>query len=206
MAMSWAPLLTGGFASPYAQKLFYFHMPAAMASYVFFISCALGSIAYLRRRDMAWDAVALSGALVALLFCAVTLLTGAIWGLAEWGVAWRLDDVKLNTYMVLFLVLLGYLLLRRSVPVPERRARLSAVYGLLGFVTVPLSYVSMYIFRTYHPIVVSPGGGGVGPEVGAALGVSMLAVLLLGAYLFLLVHDVVALEERVMTLKEAWNE
>lgn len=140
------------FSAPLSQRLFYFHVPAAFASYAAFALAALASLRYLLRREARWDRLALSAAEVGALLTTLALFTGVVWSRVEFFSAGSLagtsftfallGDPKFVTTAAMWLVLLGYLALRRGLDEPERRARLAAAYALLGFLAVPLSYLS----------------------------------------------------------------
>jgi len=179
LALLWAPSLSLGFSAPVAQRIFYLHIGAAIASYAAFSVTFASSLAVLRRSSLVADRLAEESARLGLLFAAITIAAGSIWAWAEWGVPWRLEDERLITYLVLTLVFVGYLGLRARVAAAEARARQSALYALAGYLLVPFSYFSIYLWRTLHPTVISPGGQGIGGQ-GA-----MLVVLSLVTYVLL---------------------
>lgn len=179
LALLWAPSLSLGFSAPVAQRIFYLHIGAAIASYAAFSVTFVASIAVLRRGSRSADAVAEESARLGLLLAAITISAGSLWAWAEWGVPWRLEDERLITYLVLFLVYIGYFALRARLPQGEGRARSASLYAIAGFALVPFSYLSIFIWRTLHPTVISPGGQGIGSQGG------MLVVLSLTAYLLL---------------------
>lgn len=175
-------------ASPHAQKLFYFHVPVALAAYVAFIGLAFASYRFLVRHDRAWDAFAAAAAEVGVLFSGLTLLSGSVWARAEWGVWWRNEDTKLVLTLIMFLVYVGYLVLRRQIDDPRRRGRVGAVYALLSFATVPLSYVAQRVWKSQHPTVFDPGdptSGIVTPWISETFTVSVIAYILLAAFFIL---------------------
>ena len=81
------------------------------------------------------------------MFCTFAIITGTIWAKAEWGVFWDWGDMKLNTTLVLWMIFIAYQSIRNSIDEKEKRARLSAVYGIIGFTGVPLSYFSFFIWE-----------------------------------------------------------
>jgi heme exporter protein C len=155
LALTQAPDFTGreGFTAPLSWKLFFFHVPIALVSFIAFGVALVASLAYLRTRSLTYDRAAHAGVEVGVLFTFVTLVTGMLWGQAEWGVAWRWGDLKLVLVLVLFLVYVAYLALRQSIPDAERRARIAAVYTCAGFAAVPLAWFAQRIWRSYHPTV-----------------------------------------------------
>ncbi len=135
-------------------KIFYFHLPIAISAYIAFAVVFISSVLYLRGKQQKWDITALSAAEVGVIFAFLTLASGSIWARSAWGAYWVTWDVRLNTSLVLFLIYLAYLMIRQAVEEPEKRARLSAVFGVVGFVGVPLSYMSIRLWNraTMHPV------------------------------------------------------
>jgi heme exporter protein C len=133
-----------------AQKIFYVHVPSAWASLVAFAVTGFLSLMYLWRRIRKLDTLAAASAEVGLAFGVVMLTTGPIWGKTIWG-AWWSWDAKLTSTLFLFLLFIGYMVLRGAVTDPETRARFSAVIGILALVLVPFIYFSVHLFRTLHP-------------------------------------------------------
>lgn len=140
-----------------AQKIYYLHLPAALNAYIAFGVVAITSIVYLWLRDPRVDRVAESSAEVGLLFTTVVLTTGPIWGKPIWGTWWTWD-ARLTLTLFLWFIYAGYLVLRGAIPEPEMRARYSAVLGVLGALLIPFIHMSVYLFRTLHPmpIVLKP--------------------------------------------------
>ena len=134
-----------------AVRLLYVHVPAAWLAYLAFAVTALGSALYLWRRTRArfWDVAAGAAAELGVLFTALTLALGSIWGRATWGVFWTWD-ARLTTTALLLVLYLGYLALRRVPADPEVRARRSAIAALVAFVDVPLVHLSVEWWRTLH--------------------------------------------------------
>jgi heme exporter protein C len=196
------PSHESGFAAREAQRIFYLHMPIAIISYVAFTVTFICSIIYLKTSNSRWDLLASSSAEIGVVFCTLTLITGSLWGKAEWNAYWRWEDLRLVTFLILWLIFAAYLGLRNAIEEPEKRARLSAVFGVIGFVGVPLSYFSMYIWRTFHPVVVSPGGGGLKTEMGIALGFAFITIFLIYSYLLINHMKVKLLEQRLEELKD----
>lgn len=157
------------------QRIFYYHVPSAMVSFLFFFSSFLASAVYLavRRsnpaRAQAADAFALAAAEVGVVFCTVVLITGPLWARPVWGIWWAWD-ARLTTTLVLWLVYTSYLLLRRFAAGPQMQT-LAAVLAIFGFADVPIVYMSTRWWRTQHPAPVIGGGEGSGlaPSMAAAL-------------------------------------
>jgi heme exporter protein C len=139
------------------QRIFYFHASSGWAAMegtgiVFF-----ANIAYLRKRQPKWDWLAVSAVEVSLAFWSVILVTGPIWAHPVWGVWWAWDW-RLTLTLVLWILYICYLILRNLMEDPERRATVSAIFGIFVFLGVPLDYLSIRIFRTQHPQPVLFGG------------------------------------------------
>jgi heme exporter protein C len=167
------------------QKIFYFHVPLAWNAFLGFAIVFWCSFRYLATRDPKWDARAVSAAEVGVLFTTLVLITGPIWAKPVWGIWWTWD-ARLTLTFVLWLIYAGYLMLRRYVDSPERRAALSAIVGIVGFVDVPLVYFAIRWWRTQHPQPVIMGGedSGLDPKMATTLWVSTAAYLLLFAALY----------------------
>jgi heme exporter protein C len=141
-----------------AQKIFYIHAPSAWVAFLAFGIVGVCSALYLFLKDPRLDLFAASSAEVGTVFTTVVLVTGPIWGKVIWG-AWWTWDARLTSTLFLYFVYLAYLVLRTAVEEPGRRARFSAVLGILGALLVPFIHVSVYLFRTLHPmpVVLRPG-------------------------------------------------
>lgn len=141
-----------------AQRIMYVHVPSAWLAYLAFFVTFTGSVMYLWRRDLRFDRWAVSAAEIGTLFTGLTIVTGAIWGKVTWGIWWDWDP-RLTTTAILFLVYLGYLLLRASITDRARRARIGSVIGILGFAQVPIVHFSVLWWRSLHqpPSVIRPG-------------------------------------------------
>lgn len=140
------------------QRIMYVHVPSAWLAYAAFFVTLVGGVLYLRRDDLRFDRVAAASAEIGLLFTALTIVTGSIWGKATWGKWWDWDP-RLTTTAVLFVVYAGYLLLRQSLLDRRRRARVAAVFGIVGFLNVPIVHFSVLWWRGLHqpPTVIRPG-------------------------------------------------
>ena len=139
------------------QRIFYFHVASAWVGFFGFFVTFVASIVYLVREERHWDIVAASSAEIGLAFITMTLLTGMLWARPVWGVYWTWEP-RLTISAVQWLLYIAYVMLRGSVASPEREARFAAVYGIMAFVTVPLSWFAIRWWRTIHPQVVSGEG------------------------------------------------
>src|SRR5574338_1693902 len=136
-----------------AQKIFYLHVPAAWTSLMVFSLVGITSILYLWLKDERLDLFASASAEVGVVFSLVMLTTGPLWARPIWGTWWQWD-ARLTLTLFLFFLFVGYLSLRAAVPDPGERARYSAVVAILGFLLVPFVHLSVYLFRTIHPMPV----------------------------------------------------
>jgi heme exporter protein C len=130
------------------QKIFYFHVPAAMMAMLSAFVCGTASAVYLARRRPAADHVALAAAELVVLFGAIVLATGPLWARKAWGVWWQWE-ARLTITLVMWMVFVAYLLLRRFGG-PGAEA-LAAAVGVFGMALVPFVYWSVNVWRTLHP-------------------------------------------------------
>jgi heme exporter protein C len=145
------------------QKIFYLHLPSAFTAFMAMGVCFTANLLYVFRRAPKWDWLGVASAEVGLAFISVVLVSGPIWAHPVWGIWWTWD-ARLTLTFVLWLLYIAYLLLRSMVEDPDRRALLSALFGIFAFVDVPLVYFSIRWWRTQHPQPVILGGPGSGLE------------------------------------------
>ena len=140
------------------QRIMYVHVPSAWLAYLAFFVTLVAGVVYLRRGDLGYDRIAVASAEIGLLLTGLTIATGSIWGKATWGKWWDWDP-RLTTTAILFVIYAGYLLLRQSIGDRRRRARLAAVFGIVGFLNVPVVHFSVLWWRSLHqpPTVIRPG-------------------------------------------------
>jgi heme exporter protein C len=93
---------------------------------------------------------------ISLVFFLIAIVSGSIWAKPTWGTYWTWD-ARLTTAAILEMIYLAYLLLRQGIEDPERRARFSAVYTLIGVISVPITFLSIHIWQTIHPAVIGVG-------------------------------------------------
>ena len=136
-----------------AQKILYVHAPSAWVAFLAFGFVAITSALYLWLRDPRLDAIAESSAEVGLVFTTAVLVTGPLWGKPIWGAYWTWD-ARITFTLVLWFVYVGYIILRGAIDDRDMRARYSAVLGILGAALVPFIHLSVYMFRTLHPMPV----------------------------------------------------
>ncbi|MBI2845273.1 MAG: cytochrome c biogenesis protein CcsA [Chloroflexi bacterium] len=211
------------------QKIFYFHVPSAWLAYLAFFIVFVSSILYLAERARGfsisllirlfpparaslrswvkarpWDRLALSAAEIGVLFATLVLITGPLWARPVWGIWWTWD-ARLTTTLILWFIYVAYLVLRANIDDRERRARFSAVLGIIGFLDVPLVHFSVEWWRTTHPgpTVINPAGPSLPPEMLQTLMLSILAFTLLFFYMLLHRLRLERMRDEVEELKTA---
>jgi len=140
------------------QKVFYFHVASAWAGMLSFLIAAGAGIGYLTSRKLKWDWLSLSAVEVGFVFGAVAILSGMIWARPVWN-TWWVWDPRLTTTAIMELIYGAYFILRSGLNTPETRARLGAVYAIISAATVPLTFFSIRLFRTIHPVVIAASSG-----------------------------------------------
>ncbi len=170
------------------QRIFYFHVASAWVGFFGFFVTFLGGGLYLLRGERRWDILALASAEVGLTFITMTLLTGMLWAKPVWGVYWTWEP-RLTISAVQWSLYMAYGMVRGSVGDAERGARFAAVYGIVAFVTVPLSWFAIRWWRTIHPQVFSGSGMTITPKMLTTLLVAVAAfTVLYGALLRARIH------------------
>ncbi|MGB5528322.1 MAG: cytochrome c biogenesis protein CcsA [Gemmatimonadota bacterium] len=162
------------------QRLMYVHVPAAWLAFLAFFVVFVMSVLYLIQRDERWDRVAASSAEIGVVFTVVTLLLGMMWGKPTWGVYWTWDP-RLTTTAILLAIYVGYGALRSFAEDGEKRARWSAIVGVIGFANVPIVYMSVTWWRTLHQPPSSPRS--VAPDILWTLMLNLAAFTLVYVYL-----------------------
>ena len=179
-------------------RIMYVHVPAAWLAYLAFGVVFAASIAYLRTGKSRWDRLAASSAEVGVVFTALAIVLGSIWGKPAWGTWWTWDP-RLTTTAILLLIYVGYLAVRKLTDNPRRRGRWAAVVGIVGFVDVPIVHLSVTWWRGLHqgPSVKLPSVT-LAPMMTTTLLISVAAFTVLYAYLVTLRLRVGRLEERAL--------
>ncbi len=143
------------------QKVFYFHVASTWTGMLGFIVATTAAIAFLKTRNLNWDTASLAGIEIGMVFIALGIISGSIWARPIWNTWWTWDP-RLTTTLVMELIYAAYLLLRGSVEETLRRARFAAVYAIAGFASVPLTFLSIRLFRTIHPVIIGGSSGSSG--------------------------------------------
>jgi heme exporter protein C len=183
------------------QRIFYFHLPAGISSYVSAYLLGLGSIMFLMSRDLKWDRFAAAAGEMGVLFTSLSIMSGALWAKPVWGIWWTWD-ARLTLQFLLALIFLSYLMLRAYLPEREKRAALGGVFGVLAMIDVPFNYLSIRWWRTQHPQPVILGGG-LDWDMWKVMIVSFCAFGVLYAYLIGRRMAIARVEEEVEYLEHA---
>ena len=144
------------------QRVFYFHVAAGWVGMLGFLVAAIAGGVYLKNSRRYWDIFSLAAVEIGMVFAFINVVTGAIWARPIWNTWWTWDP-RLTTATIMLLIYAAYLMLRAGIEDPDRRARFGAVYAIVGFLSVPLTFFSARLFRTIHPVVIGsnqPGAEG----------------------------------------------
>lgn len=140
------------------QKIFYFHVAIAVVGLLAFLVGCIAGIRYLRSREERFDEISSISIGIGLAFSVLVVITGSIWAKASWGTWWVWTDPRLVTFVIVLLLYAAYFVLRSSVE-GELRLRYSAIYSIAAFASVPLSFYSVRVARSFvHPVVFTTGG------------------------------------------------
>ncbi len=178
------------------QKVFYFHMSAAWVGMLAFLMAAVFGILYLVHKDLKWDRLIASSVEIGLLFTVICILSGMIWARPIWNTWWTWDP-RLTTVTIMAFTYIAFILLRRSMDEPSKRAQFSAIYAIIGFVTVPLTFFSARLLRTIHPVIFGSG------EVDMNLNQPMLTTMFISLAAFTVMYVALLLQRaRLMKAEE----
>ncbi|OEH86122.1 cytochrome C assembly protein [Desulfuribacillus stibiiarsenatis] len=165
------------------QKIFYFHVASAWLAFFAFFVVFVTSIIFLLKRSRVYDVIAVASAEIGVLFTTIVLTTGPIWGRSSWN-AWWSWEPRLTTTLILWFIYIAYIMIRVSDMEWEKKARLSAVFGIIGFIDVPIVFFSIKWWNSkLHPTVIKEGGGGLAPEMLFTLILSVITFTFLYFYL-----------------------
>lgn len=184
----------------FSQKIFYFHMPVAIVSFVALAFGAYYGFRFLSTREQRFDTCSRAAMEIALLFVVFTMVTGDLWTRFEWGVWWTWEP-RLTTYLILMLIIIAYFVMRNAVDDPERRATYSSVISIIALVDVPICFmITRLIPSSVHPVITREGG--MAPDMAMTVMAIMVGMLLVGFALYRLRFRQLRLAERVEALKE----
>jgi heme exporter protein C len=174
------------------QRIFYLHVPLAWIAFLAFFVVLIGSILYLWKRDFRWDRLASASAEIGVIFITLMLITGSIWAKPAWG-AWWVWDARLTMSLILWFIYVAYFLVRSYVAEEGRKARFSAVVGIIGFLDVPLVFLAVRLWKTQHTgLIVFEGG--LSPE--------MVWTLIIGIAAFTALYTLLLIERMSMKKDE----
>ncbi len=183
------------------QRIMYFHVASAWNAYLSFLVVFVASIAYLRTGARRWDRTAFCSAELGVFFTSIALVSGMVWGRSVWG-KWWVWEPRLTTTLLLWFIYVGYLLLRATGEGDERRARMAAGLGVIGFVDVPIVHMSVKWWNSYHPYVIGLTKVDMVPMMVVALVAAVLTFTVFYVYMLDLRLHMEHLRERTQILKE----
>lgn len=181
-----------GIVLGHIQKIFYYHVSSA---WIMMISLFLGlifSILYLRSKKLDYDIFASVSIKLGILFGLASLIMGSIWAKPAWGTFWTWDP-RLTTMAITILYYFGYIALRNMLLDDiESRAKTSSIIAIIGFINVPITFISIRIWRSIHPIVIEGRNEkfNMSPEITFVMVFSLITLLLLYTIMFYLTYKV----------------
>lgn len=190
LVLMWAPAAAnlGTEVEQLAQRIFYFHVAAGWVGFFAFFITAVASIAYLMTKRRRWDSLAVASVEVGITFLTANLISGSLWAKPTWNTWWPWNDPRITSAAIVWLIYIAYLMLRNAIDDPERRARLASVYGIVGFISVPVTFLSIRWWRTIHPAVI--GSASETAQGGFDLAGTMVIALLFSVFTFTLLYFV----------------
>lgn len=184
-----------------SQKIFYFHMPVAITSFVALAFTAYYGIRFLATKEKRFDTCAKIATEIALVFILCTMFSGEMWERFEWGVWWTWEP-RLTTYFILMLLVIGYFILRNAIDDAERRATYASVFGIIAFVDAPICFmITRLIPSGVHPTIFRTDSG-LSPDMLVPLLVAMFGMFMIAFALYRYRFRQVRLTERVEAIKE----
>lgn len=182
-----------------AQKIFYFHVPIAEASFLVFTIAMVFAVLFLRKRRKSYDTKSRIAMETALVFVVATMLTGDIWTKASWGVWWEWEP-RLTTYLIMMLLMIAYFVLRNSIEDEERRATYSAVFAIVAWIDAPISFFITRLIPSTHPVVFTSG---MATSILIPFIIAQIGMLMIGYAIFTLRVGEEDLRARLDIAKEA---
>ena len=218
LAFTVAPLVHGAAVTPeliagqlvanqllFSQKIFYFHVPVAMSSFIALIFTAFYGVRYLMTRDEGYDVRAKTATEVAVVFMIATMVTGVPWTRFEWGVWWSWEP-RLTTYLILILMAIAYFILRMAFSDSDKRCSYASVFGIIMFIDAPICFmITRLIPSSTHPVVFRTDSG-LPPDVLVPFLVCMLGIVLIAFALYRVRLRQSLLSLRIERLKEELDE
>lgn len=182
------------------QRIFYFHVASAWNAFLAFAVVFVASAGFLRSGSRRWDIAAYSSAEIGVIFTTITLITGPIWARPIWNTWWSWDP-RLTTTLILWFIYLAYLVIRSSAEGSQQQARLAAVFGIIGFVDVPIVFMSTRWWRSIHPTLVQTDKMNMEPSMLLTMIITFVSFTILFAFLLSYRIRLETLGERVAALK-----
>lgn len=184
-----------------SQKIFYFHMPVAITSFLALAATAYWGIRFLMTKEKRFDTRARIATEISLVFIICTMATGEMWERFEWGVWWTWEP-RLTTYFILMLLVIGYFILRNALDDPERRATYASVFGIIAFVDAPICFmITRLIPSGVHPTIFRSDSG-LSADMMIPLMVSMVGIFMIAFALYRYRLRQVCLAQRIQMLKD----
>jgi heme exporter protein C len=166
-----------------SQKIFYYHAPIAETALVAFGIAFVAAILYLRAPDPKWDRLGYVSVRLGLLFSLLVMATGMVWGKAAWD-AWWAWEPRLTTFLIVCFLYAAYFVLRQVVEEESRRATFAAVFAIVAFIDVPITFfATRYMPEGLHPVVITAGDAGMEGSMFLSFMISMVGMTLLLAAL-----------------------
>ena len=195
----WAPVDSSSMG--FSQKIFYYHAPIAEVSLVAFGVAFVAAILYLRTQDLKWDRLGYVSVRLGLVFAVLVMLTGMIWGKASWGTWWAWEP-RLTTFLLVCFLYAAYWVLRSVVDEEERRATYAAVFAIIAFIDVPITFfATRFLPEGLHPVVITAGDSGMEGSMFASFMISMVGMTLLLVALMRRDLQIETLKDQVTDLK-----
>jgi len=200
LALEWVP---DDADQGFSQRIFYLHVPIALTAYACFGVAAWKALRLLATGIERYDVESAVAVHIGTIFGALTLLTGSIWARISWGVWWTWSENQLVLFLVIFLFYSAYFMLRQSVAPGIARARLSAVFALLGVVLIPVSFLAIRLAANYiHPVVFTQKGPQMAPSMLLVFALSLAGMLALASALYAFEVGGKLLDRRLRELRE----
>lgn len=189
----------------FSQKVFYFHMPVALCSFIALFFTAFYGVRYLKTKNDRFDIRAKVATEIALVFIVCTMATGVPWTRFEWGVWWSWEP-RLTTYLVLMLLTIGYFVLRSAFPEGQKKRVYAAVFGIVAFIDAPICFfITRIIPSGTHPVVFRTDGG-MTPEMIIGLMLALVGIVFIAFALYHLRLNQLEDAKRIARLKALLEE
>ena len=183
-----------------AQKIFYYHVPSAWVAGLGYLVVMFSGVLYLMKKDEKWDHLGLASAELGTLFCALVLITGPIWAKPIWGAPWSWEP-RLTTVLIMFLIYIGYFMVRNFGDEGERTRRISAVIGLAAFINVPIIYISVKFWAADAQLHPQPAMSQQSPDVLWTFILSLLVFTLLFVHMLRFRAHILTLRSKVLRMR-----